>query len=77
MSRESAENFLEAATVDSILRDKLTAAGNFEEFVQIAQSIGYNFTAQELKLVIKEHSEGVTMRRKTGVWPWLRHFSWI
>ena len=77
MSRESAEKFLEAATVDSILRDKLTAAGNFEEFVQIAQSIGYNFTAQELKLVIKEHSEGVTMRRKTGVWPWLRHFSWI
>ena len=77
MSRESAENFLEAATVDSILRDKLTAAGNFEEFVQIAQSMGYNFTAQELKLVIKENSEGVTMRRKTGVWPWLRHFSWI
>lgn len=77
MSIESAEKFLEAATVDSILRDKLTGAGNFEEFVQIAQAMGYNFTAQELKLVIKENSEGVTMRRKTGVWPWLRHFSWI
>lgn len=77
MSKESAEQFLEAATVDMILRDKLKAAGNFEEFVQIAQSMGYNFTAQELKLVIKENSEGVTMRRKTGVWPWLRHFSWL
>lgn len=77
MSKENAQQFLEAATLDTILRDKLTAAGNFEEFVQIAQSIGYNFTSQELKLVIKENSEGVTMRRKTGVWPWLRHFSWL
>lgn len=76
MAKENAEQFLEVATHDAALRDKLKAVSNLEEFVEVAQAMGYKFTSQELKAVIKENSEGVIMRRKTGIWPWLRQFSW-
>lgn len=77
MSRESADLFLEAATQDTILREKLKTAGNPEEFAKIAEALGYSFTSQELKSIIKENSEQVTLRRKTGIWPWLRQVTWI
>ena len=77
MSRESADLFLEAATQDGILRDKLKTAGNPDEFVKIAEALGYSFTTQELKSVVRENSEQVTLRRKTGIWPWLRQVTWI
>ena len=77
MSRESADLFLEAATQDAILRDKLKAASNPDEFVKIAEALGYSFTTQELKSVVRENSEQVTLRRKTGIWPWLRQVTWI
>ncbi|HEY9851591.1 MAG TPA: Nif11-like leader peptide family natural product precursor [Leptolyngbyaceae cyanobacterium] len=76
MSRDSAEKFLEAATEDSTLREKLKSANSLQDFIDVAETMGYSFTNHELKAVIKENSEGVTMRRKTGIWPWLRQFSW-
>ena len=77
MSTENAEQFLELITEDAALRDKLTGIASFDEFVNVAQSMGYEFSKHELKIIIKENSEGVTMRRKTGIWPWLRQFSWL
>lgn len=77
MSKETAYQFLEAATQDLTLREKLTAAHDPDEFVRIAEGLGYSFTTQDLKDVVMENSENVTLRRKTGVWPWLRHVHWI
>ncbi|MFB2934894.1 Nif11-like leader peptide family natural product precursor [Aerosakkonemataceae cyanobacterium BLCC-F154] len=77
MTKESAYQFLEDATSDFSLREKMTAASNPEEFIKMAETLGYNFTSQELRDVISEHSENVTLRRQTGVWPWLRHVNWI
>ncbi|MBD2182460.1 Nif11-like leader peptide family natural product precursor [Aerosakkonema funiforme] len=77
MSIESADRFLEAATQDTILRERLKAATSPEEFLRIAEGLGYSFTTQELKAVVKENSEAVTLRRKTGIWPWLREVSWV
>lgn len=77
MTKESAYQFLEDATNDFSLREKMTAASNPEEFIKITETLGYSFTHQELKDVISENSENVTMRRPTGVWPWLRHVNWI
>lgn len=77
MSRESAEQFLEAATEDGTLREKLKSVHSLQDFINVAETMGYSFTSHELKSVIKENSEGVTMRRKTGIWPWLRQFSWV
>lgn len=77
MAKESAYQFLEDATSDSSLREKMTAASSPEEFIKMAETLGYIFTNQELKDVISENSENVTMRRQTGIWPWLRHVNWI
>lgn len=77
MTKESAYQFLEDATSDFSLREKMTAAHNPEEFIKMAETLGYNFTHQELRDVISEYSENITMRRQTGIWPWLRHVNWI
>jgi len=77
MAKESAYKFLEDATSDFSLREKMTAAINPEEFIKMTETLGYNFTNQELRDVISENSENVTMRRQTGIWPWLRHVNWI
>ncbi|MGA9382072.1 MAG: Nif11-like leader peptide family natural product precursor [Phormidium sp.] len=77
MTKESAYQFLEDATIDFSLREKMTAASNPEEFLKMAETLGYNFTNQELRDVISENSENVTLRRQTGIWPWLRHVNWI
>ena len=77
MTKENAQLFLEAATNDLILRDKLTVANNADEFLRIAEGLGYKFTTQDLKEIVAENSEAATVRRKTGVWPWLRHVNWI
>ncbi len=77
MTKESANQFLEDVAFDNHLRAELEAATNPQEFAQVAQSLGYTFTPEELKEVVKEHSEGVTRRRTTGVWQWLRTVHWI
>jgi predicted ribosomally synthesized peptide with nif11-like leader len=77
MSKESACQFLEAATYDPALRERFQEVASPEEFVKVARELGYALTTEELKDVVKEHSEGVILRRQTGVWPWLRKVKWI
>lgn len=77
MTKESAHKFLEDATSDLSLREKMKEASTPEDFIKIAEKLNYNFTTQELRDVISENSENVTMRRHTGVWPWLRDVNWI
>ena len=76
MSKESANQFLEVAAHDTTLREKFTEVDNPQDFVKAAEEAGYYFTTEELKEVVKEHSEGATLRRTTGVWQWLRTVKW-
>jgi hypothetical protein len=39
--------------------------------------LGYDFTPTELKQVVAEQSHGILIRRKTGVWKWLRDVAWM
>ncbi|MBD1937961.1 Nif11-like leader peptide family natural product precursor [Microcoleus sp. FACHB-68] len=77
MSKQSATQFLSVAARNTEVQENFKSVNNPEEFVQVAEELGYNFTTEELKDVVKEHSEGVTLRRKTGVWHWLRRVNWI
>lgn len=77
MSKQSATQFLSVAARNTEVQENFRSVNNPEEFVQVAEGLGYNFTTEELKDVVKEHSEGVTLRRKTGVWNWLRRVNWI
>lgn len=77
MSKESASQFLEAVAIHAELRDNFQSVTKPEEFIQVAEHLGYNFTTEELKEVVEDHSQGVQMRRPTGVWPWLRSVSWL
>lgn len=76
MSKASANQFLETAACEETLRDKFQTARNSDEFVSVAKALGYNFTIEDFWAVVKEHSEKVTLRRKTGIWPWLRQVRW-
>ncbi|MGP1382750.1 MAG: Nif11-like leader peptide family natural product precursor [Thainema sp.] len=76
MTQESAYKFLSDASHDEHLRDKFQHVANGQEFIQTCQSLGYDFTIEELQEVIQENSEGVEVRRKTGVWTWLRQVNW-
>ena len=76
MTQESAYKFLSDASNNEHLRDKFQHVSNGQEFIQICQSLGYDFTTDELQEVIQENSEGVEVRRKTGVWTWLRQVNW-
>lgn len=77
MSKESANQFLEDAARNEALREKLQSAPSPDEFVSTAHSLGYSFTVDELKEVVREHSEDAKLRRKTGIWPWLRTVHWV
>lgn len=77
MSKESANQFLEDAARNEGLREKLQAAPNPEEFVRVAHELGYSFSVEELKDVVRENSEDAKLRRKTGIWPWLRTVHWV
>jgi predicted ribosomally synthesized peptide with nif11-like leader len=77
MSKENATNFLKTAATDTALRGKFKVVANPEEFLKIASSLGYFFTTEQLLAVVKEYSESVPLRRKTGVWQWLRSLNWI
>ncbi|WP_044172806.1 Nif11-like leader peptide family natural product precursor [Kamptonema formosum] len=76
MSRESVTQFLADVARDPNIREKFQAAANSRDFIAIAQELGYGFTEDEMEEVVKEYSQGVTVRRKTGVWKWLRTVHW-
>ena len=77
MSKESANKFLEDIAHHHDLRNQFQNVETPQDFIQVAQSLGYQFTSDELKETVKEHSQGVEIRRKTGIWPWLRSVQWI
>ncbi len=77
MSKKNASQFLADAAQNQTLRETLETATNAEEFLNIARQLGYTFTTEELSKVVNDYSEGIKVRRNTGVWPWLRHVNWI
>ncbi|MGI0485058.1 Nif11-like leader peptide family natural product precursor [Pantanalinema rosaneae CENA516] len=77
MSLESANRFLEAAAYDETLRDKFEHISSPEEFLKITEQLGYSFTTEELMTIAREQSQGVVVRRHTGVWKWLRSINWV
>ncbi|HEY9690834.1 MAG TPA: Nif11-like leader peptide family natural product precursor [Oculatellaceae cyanobacterium] len=77
MSNESAKKFLADAAHNMVLREKFKPVTNPQEFINTVEELGYSFTTEELKDVVKECSEGVVIRRKTGVWQWLRTINWV
>jgi predicted ribosomally synthesized peptide with nif11-like leader len=77
MSKESANQFLEAAAQHTNLREHFHSVAAPEEFIEVAEKLGYTFTTEELREALKEHSQGVNLRRRTGVWPWLRSVKWL
>ncbi|MFW6296716.1 MAG: Nif11-like leader peptide family natural product precursor [Halothece sp.] len=77
MSKESAKKFLADAAHKNEIREQFSNARNSQDFIAISEELGYDFTSEELLEVVKEHSEGVTLRRQTGVWAWLRQVNWI
>lgn len=77
MSKESATRFLQAISADENLREKFESVQDSEEFIRIAEQLGYSFTTQELMTLAKEQSQGIAVRRHTGVWRWLRGVNWV
>ncbi len=77
MSYENATQFLLDIVHKEELRKKFKSVTNPQEFMVICQQLGYDFTHEELEIVIKEHSVGVNLRRETGIWTWLRTIKWI
>ena len=77
MSIESANRFLEAVAYDETLRDRFESVTNPDDFLRITEQLGYSFTTDELMALAKEQSQGVIVRRSTGVWKWLRSISWV
>jgi predicted ribosomally synthesized peptide with nif11-like leader len=77
MSLESASRFLEAVASDETLREQFDQIQGPEEFLQITEQLGYSFTTDELMTLAREQSEGINVRRHTGVWKWLRSIHWV
>lgn len=77
MSLESASRFLEAAAHNKELRDRFDTVQSPEEFLTMIQKLGYSFTTEELMTLAREQSQGVNVRRNTGVWKWLRSINWV
>jgi predicted ribosomally synthesized peptide with nif11-like leader len=77
MSVKSAQRFLECVAHDGDLRHRFEAASNCGDFLSVAQEMGYSFTSDELMQVASQLSEGIDLRRPTGVWKWLRAVEWL
>lgn len=77
MSKKNASQFLADTAQNRTLRETLGTANNAEEFLNIARQLGYTFTTDELSKVIHDYSEGLKVKRNTGIWFWLRNVNWI
>jgi predicted ribosomally synthesized peptide with nif11-like leader len=77
MSIENATNFLEKIAQRNDLRSHFLHVRSPQEFATVAGDLGFHFTPEELKEVVKTHSAGVNQRRHTGVWEWLRTVPWV
>jgi predicted ribosomally synthesized peptide with nif11-like leader len=77
MSIENADQFLIAAARSEALREQFQNVHNPDEFAALARTLGYEFTPDDLKAAVTEHSRSATQRRHTGVWEWLRTVPWM
>ena len=77
MSIESANRFLEAVAHDEALRSKFEGVTGPDDFIRVTEKLGYSFTTDELMAIAREQSQGVQVRRSTGVWKWLRGIKWV
>lgn len=77
MSMQNATRFLEAISQDETLREQFVRVSNSDEFLDVCKKLGYSFTTEELKNLVSEQSQGVLVRRSTGVWKWLRSVNWL
>ncbi|HEY9909716.1 MAG TPA: Nif11-like leader peptide family natural product precursor [Thermosynechococcaceae cyanobacterium] len=77
MSVESANRFLEAVAHDEALREQFQSIQGPDEFLRVIQQLGYSFTTDELLEIAHEQSQGISTRRNTGVWKWLRNIHWV
>lgn len=77
MSVENAEQFLKDALHNRDLRAAFDEAKTPQDFFKISTGLGYDFSDQDLKTVISQHSQGAQIRRRTGIWHWLRTVNWI
>lgn len=77
MYNKSVNIFFKDAAQNANLRERFKLTANQKEFMQTALELGYTFTIEMLVSVVQEHSEGVVLRRQTGIWPWLRSVNWI
>lgn len=77
MSLESAARLLKAAAHDQTIREKFAQVRSPEAFVSVSERLGYCFTTTELKQVVSQQSQNVLLRRRTGVWRWLRDVEWM
>ncbi|WP_169218733.1 Nif11-like leader peptide family natural product precursor [Brasilonema sp. UFV-L1] len=59
MSKESVEQFMQAAGLDAALQKKLEAAEGFAEVVEIGAEKGYQFTEEEVQAFLSER--GITL----------------
>ena len=77
MSKESVTQFLEVAAQDESVRHWFQQVTCPEEFLRVSEQLGYRFTIDELRAIAREQSQGVLVRRSTGVWKWLREVHWV
>ncbi|WP_159789930.1 Nif11-like leader peptide family natural product precursor [Sodalinema gerasimenkoae] len=77
MSIENAQQFLKDVLHHPDLRETFNETQTPQQFLKLAQGLGYDFSSQDLETVISRHSEGVNIRRRTGIWQWLRTVPWI
>lgn len=77
MSIDNADRFLIAAAQSEQIRQYFKSVKTPQEFADVACRLGYEFSPEDLKLAVAEHSQNVTQRRHTGVWEWLRTVPWI
>lgn len=57
MAREDVEKLLIAGGEDKHLRAKYDVPATLEEFITLAASEGYDFTVEELNIVLKESGD--------------------
>ena len=77
MSSKNAHQFLLDIVSSNDLRSKFIHVNSPEEFLQVSKMLGYDFTTEELKAVVKDNSKNIVLRRTTGVWQWLRSIPWL
>lgn len=76
MSIKSAARFLSAASQKQEVRDRFNQVTSPQDFLGVSQELGYSFTTDELRKLVRRKSRNTQIRRNTGIWRWLRNVNW-